>query len=98
MREANMFIRILSFVVAAASVAAAAPTRADDPSGPSPDDPGAASWVARAARPAFTSGRSARSPDDAAAHESDPVEPGSTRDETMSACRCDPTACLHRRG
>jgi hypothetical protein len=64
-----MFRRILSCAVFAASLAAAAPALADDPVGPSPDDPSYTTW-ANERGPARVFARSAPSPDDPSAYAS----------------------------
>jgi hypothetical protein len=61
-----MFRRILFCAVFAASLAAAAPVLADDPVGPSPDDPSWATWVNERG-PARAFARSAPSADDPSA-------------------------------
>jgi hypothetical protein len=69
-----MFNRNLFSAALAASLAAAAPALAYDPTGPSADDPSAATWVAPA-RPRLSCDRSAPPADDPSATTWDAAAP-----------------------
>ncbi|HEY6006068.1 MAG TPA: hypothetical protein VIV57_24520 [Anaeromyxobacter sp.] len=79
-----MFRRILSCAVFAASLAAAAPALADDPVGPSPDDPSYTTWVNERG-PARVFARSAPSADDPSARAWS-IEPAAKAKEAECPC------------
>jgi hypothetical protein len=86
-----MFRRIVICAASAASLAAAVPVLADDPVGPSPDDPSYTTWVNERG-PARAFERSAPSADDPSARAWS-IEPAVKAKE--AGCPC-PTTCASK--